>query len=106
MEKSYTTEHEWLERIQSWRDSGLSQKAWCQQNSVRASQFGYWKRKLDTTPRPTSQQPAAFVPVATTPHAATTESALLTVSLPNGIQVSGIDQDNLTLVQKLVGVLS
>ena len=33
-------------RIQSWYDSGLSQNAWCRQNGIRPSQFGYWKKKL------------------------------------------------------------
>ncbi|MGO0308898.1 IS66 family insertion sequence element accessory protein TnpA [Endozoicomonas acroporae] len=40
------TKEQWLQRIEAWHDSGLSQKAWCRQNGVRPSQLGYWKKKL------------------------------------------------------------
>ena len=36
----------WNERIQAFRASGLSQKAWCEEQGLQVSQLGYWLRKL------------------------------------------------------------
>lgn len=36
----------WNERIKDFRASGLSQKAWCEQEGFNAGQLGYWLRKL------------------------------------------------------------
>ncbi|WP_067515185.1 IS66 family insertion sequence element accessory protein TnpA [Endozoicomonas ascidiicola] len=36
----------WLQRIQDWQQSGLSQTAWCKQHQLNIHQLSYWKRKL------------------------------------------------------------
>ncbi|MBO9481072.1 transposase domain-containing protein [Salinisphaera sp. G21_0] len=56
-----TTKEQWLQRIEAWHDSGLSQKAWCRQNGVRPSQFGYWKKKLWTMNQPV-MRPSSTLP--------------------------------------------
>ena len=38
----------WAERIQAFRESGLSRRDWCLENGVSQSTFGYWFRKLQT----------------------------------------------------------
>ena len=104
MTKTSTTDTEWLERVQSWQQSGLSQSAWCQQNDISVSKFGYWKRKLETVSAAKPAQHPAFVPV--TPAQEPVEpsaSSQLTVVLPNGVTVSGINEGNLSLVKQLVG---
>ncbi|ETW95815.1 MAG: hypothetical protein ETSY2_47545 [Candidatus Entotheonella gemina] len=104
MAKKSPADREWHERIQSWRDSGLTQSAWCQQHGIRASKFGYWKRKLETPP---SEKPmphsSGFVQAISQPDsAAPSGMAPLSIILPNGVTVSGIDDSNLSLVQRLV----
>ena len=37
---------QWQQRLQTWRDSGLSQKEWCTQHDIKQPQFWYWKKKL------------------------------------------------------------
>ena len=32
--------------IESWQQSGLSQKAWCERNSIPYSSFHYWYRRF------------------------------------------------------------
>ena len=44
--KSYRTDQEWLELIQECRSSGLSDKDWCDLNSISRSSFYYHLRKL------------------------------------------------------------
>lgn len=104
MTKTSTTDTEWLERIQSWQQSGLSQNAWCQQNDISASKFGYWKRKLETISAAKPAQHSAFVPVIPDQQSAEpSANSQLTVAFPNGVTVSGINETNLSLVKQLIG---
>lgn len=38
----------WKQRLQHLCDSGLTQKAWCEQNQIPLTTLRYWKRKLST----------------------------------------------------------
>ena len=109
MPNQKTTQEQWLQRVEAWHDSGLSQNAWCRQNDVKPSQFGYWKKKLWTRDAPVSPSNtiSAFVPVSLTQsqNRICEESSSLTVSLPNGLSVSGIDHHNLALAGQLIGLL-
>ncbi len=64
---------QWEQRLQSWRDSGLNQKDWCDQHNVKQPQFWYWKKKLTTVPDSGSSlhestDTPAFVAVALAPE--------------------------------------
>lgn len=37
----------WESRIQEFRSSGLTCKAWCQENQIALSTMHYWKQKLE-----------------------------------------------------------
>ena len=37
----------WIERVNDFRSSGLTCKAWCDEHQVSSSTMGYWVRKLD-----------------------------------------------------------
>ncbi|WP_067514695.1 IS66 family insertion sequence element accessory protein TnpA [Endozoicomonas ascidiicola] len=104
-----TTREQWLQQVEAWHDSGLSQNAWCRQNGVKPSQPGYWKKKLWTgkAPASSSKSVSAFVPVSLTQNQSQTceESSPLTVSLPSGLSVSGVNHQNLALVGQLIGLL-
>lgn len=109
MSNQKATQEQWLQRIESWHDSGLNQNAWCRQNDVKPSQFGYWKKKLWTgdTSASSSRTISAFVPVslAQSQDQVCETSSPLTVSLPSGLSVSGIDPHNLALAGQLIGLL-
>ena len=38
----------WAERIEDFRASGLSQRAWCRKHGLRPNQLWYWLRKFET----------------------------------------------------------
>lgn len=40
------TPAQWQQLIEAQQASGLSQKAFCQENGIAKATFGYWKRKL------------------------------------------------------------
>lgn len=102
---------QWQQRLQAWRESGLNQKQWCEQNHVRQPQFWYWKKKLEEVPaaKPIANASApAFVPVALAPEPAQVpdETAALVITLPNGLKISGVDRSNLSLASTLIGLLT
>ncbi|WP_350647435.1 hypothetical protein [Pseudomonas sp. HY13-MNA-CIBAN-0226] len=37
----------WAEHVQAWRDSGLTQVAYCEQHQLNAKSFGYWFRSRE-----------------------------------------------------------
>ena len=92
---------QWQRHIKDWKASGLSQTAWCKQQNLKPEQLSYWYRKFEPKPpEPASQQaPSAFIPVTVEAKPAVSP---LTLALPNGASISGIDESNLVLTQQLV----
>ena len=87
---------------EAWQQSGLTQKAYCEQQELRYSTFGYWVRKLRRVAEPTARErPSGFVPVI--PGAV--QPTGLTLSLPNGLEIRGIEVQNLPVVKQLLAVL-
>ncbi len=98
----------WAEHIRAQRESGLNQQAYCRQNDLKPHQFWYWKSKLDggtdkQVKCQSKSKQSGFVPVKM-PTRTSTQS--LSVNLPNGITVSGIDEHNHGLAQQLIGSLT
>jgi len=42
---SISNQQKFFEAIESWQQSGLSQKSWCEQNDVAYHAFHYWYRR-------------------------------------------------------------
>ena len=99
----------WLHRINAWQQSGLSQKAWCDKEGINPSKFSYWKRKQQAVPVNPDSEPAAstFVSAVLEDNVFSVHetTSSITVTLPNGVTLSGIDHHNLPLLKALVGVL-
>ena len=92
----------WQSHIAAWQQSGLTQKAYCEQQELRYTTFGYWVRKLRRAAEPaTEKKGAAFVPVIP----GTVQPTGLILSLPNGLEIRGIEAQNLPLVRQLLEVL-
>lgn len=92
----------WKAQIDAWQASGQSQQAFCKANDLNYPRFGYWLRKfrrqgmVAAAPRRAS----AFVPVV-----ASSTGSGLTVHLPNGIELRGVTEHNLPLVEQLLARL-
>jgi hypothetical protein len=92
----------WKEQIAAWRASGQSQQAFCKTNDLNYPRFGYWLRKfrqqgeVAAAPRRAS----GFVPVV-----ASSACGDLVVHLPNGIELRGVTEQNLSLVAQLLARL-
>lgn len=45
-----TLSHQWTEKIDAWRSSGLNMAAWCRQNAIGYHRFLYWRNRLEGQP--------------------------------------------------------
>ena len=53
----------WLERIQSWKHSGLTQKAYCQQHGLGLASFRRWRHIAMREGGPEGSSVVTFLPV-------------------------------------------
>lgn len=88
----------WQRHVLQWQDSGLSKMAYCQQHSLVYHQMMYWSGKAEKDSVDTQQTPSNFIPIAIT----TSRNSALSIRLPNGIAIEGIDECSVTLVGKLI----
>ncbi len=84
----------WRQQITAWLDSGLSGHAFCKQQALVYHQFAYWRKKLEQ-PAATDSL-AGFARVAMPAPVATDGG--LTLTLPNGIILSGLHLGNIDLL--------
>ncbi len=82
MQALSSTRSEMFSVIESWQRSGLSQKAYCQQHSIRYHQFHYWYRVYRDQKGQTNSEEPSFV--ALTIRDVSTQSPLLELVLPGG----------------------
>ncbi|WP_419597720.1 IS66 family insertion sequence element accessory protein TnpA [Thiolapillus sp.] len=81
----------------------MTQKAYCEQQELRYSTFGYWVRKLRRAAEPaTEKKGAGFVPVIP----ATVQAHRPDPEPANGLEIRGIEANNLGLVRDLLGMLA
>lgn len=90
----------WRAQVTAADATAMSSAQFCKENDLNYSQFMYWRQKLQTPLTSSPEKKASgFVKV---------ESSLsplgsgLSVSLPNGMQIHGIDSTNVTLVRQLL----
>ena len=95
----------WRKQIEAWRTSNLSQLDFCKRRSLSYSQFQYWKQKLRKTTPPDegALHRSGFVTVQPQRMEAAAE---LTVVLPSGVELRGVHDGNLAVVERLLGLVS
>ena len=89
----------WESHITGWKESHLSQAAYCQTHELAIHRFYYWKRKFEGKKRQVGS--GGFVSV----RPVLAENQSLTVQLPNHIRIEGIATDNLHLLEVVCGML-
>lgn len=53
----------WEQRFVEYKTSDKSIPAWCQEQSIRANQFYYWRRKLRMSQADNDMQPVKWLPL-------------------------------------------
>lgn len=88
----------WQDRIHTWQASGLSGQAFCKQHELAYHRFVYWRKKQQATTRSdSSTQATGFAKVAPRDRITGTQAGL-TLTLPNGMAISGLDAGNIDLL--------
>jgi len=94
----------WEAHIDAWKETALTQTAYCREHELSVHRFSYWKRKRTQRDTPVSDA-SGFIQLNTTGIKPTTECSTLVVQLPNQLRIEGIAADNLHLVKQLAGLL-
>ncbi|MDW5419134.1 hypothetical protein R6242_21405 [Iodobacter sp. CM08] len=56
-----TRRGEWLLRVAQWRESGLSQSAFCRLHHLKLATFGYWIARSNKSTSTAQEQPLTLV---------------------------------------------
>jgi len=91
----------WSERIASWKQSGLSQRAYCEQHQLVLGTFCYWRSRLKAQEAEVRTVSPRFLPVTLKPsgHAA----LILKINDRHSIEIkAGFDPDLLSKVVRAV----
>ncbi|MDX2249191.1 MAG: transposase [Bacteroidia bacterium] len=65
MKTNKKTRSEWLALVENWKQSGQSQRAYCESHGVNAATFSYWRGQYL---RDGSKTPAGFVALKPMPE--------------------------------------
>ena len=107
IQKTQRSSIDWATHIKAQQDSNLSGKAYCASRELNYDQFGYYKRKQSKTNQRIHKksEPCGFATVSVESISPRSSSAL-SLLLPSGIRIEGIDDGNLSVCLSLLGRLS
>ena len=96
----------WLEHIETWKQSGLTQAQYCRTHSISTKSFYYWKRKANRaeTPVPTTKVATSGFAVAQF-ETVTTIHQGLSITLPDGTRFDDIYASNIHVAAQLLEAL-
>ncbi|MEC8813770.1 MAG: IS66 family insertion sequence element accessory protein TnpB [Pseudomonadota bacterium] len=96
-----TQNHDWPKLLATWKRSNLSGAEFCKRRGLIYHQFVYWKRKL-CKPASSSTHPkqGSFIKVKSLPAVTATEG--LTITLPGGILIEGVNEANVGLLRGIL----
>lgn len=93
--KSISRKQEMFDLIESSINSGLTKKAFCQQQGIKLSLFYYWQKRY----RQQQEEDAGFLPVQINGHSGTGD---IEIFYPNGVQVRLGGGVSLSFVRSLI----
>ena len=86
----------WLERIEAWNQSGLTQRAFCQQHHLGLASFQRWRRKFRAEENSEESSAVTFLPVSVKIAHASRLTLLvndhLRIGIPSGFDPSTLKQ--------------
>jgi len=94
--------HYWREHVNNWKNSGLSQKQYCQSRSLALSTFCHWKSRVNA---PEAKTPKFYPLVIPASSPDPTEAGLVLHVGPKQIQIQIKKDFSQNELKKLVAVL-
>ena len=90
----------WKEHLQRWRESGLTQSAYCRQQGLSRHQFKYWRQKLEPSSEAVVATPTSnLIPVEVEPEPS---PLIWSLTLPNGAVFHGSTHDHIDMAKRLL----
>jgi len=74
----------WKSHLGAWRDSGLSQAAYCREHRLSVACFGYWRGKLRSSSAQLAPSTQALLPIVLSEVPRSDDR--IDVTLPNGLR--------------------
>ena len=79
----------WQEHMNAWEKSGLSQKAYCNEQGIKLATFGLWRKRL----RAPEQKRLSFIKAsARVQEEGIPRNVVLQLVIPNGVRL-GLNED-------------
>lgn len=98
----------WLEHIEAWKQSDLTQAQYCRTHRISAKSFYYWKCKATraetSSSTPTTRTTTSGFAVAQFETFSATHQGL-SVTLPDGTRLDDIHASNAHIAVQLLGAL-
>ncbi len=96
LNKRQANRKRWFDHIESCKQSGLSQKAYCEQHRIGIASFRRWRtiyiREGKAKARPTVLLPVNIIPAATAPGLALWFGENLRLEIPSGFDAVMLKQ--------------
>ncbi len=94
----------WLEHINAWKQTNLTQADYCRKHGLRTNQFWYWKAKLQEQNTLVQQKVTSGFAVAQFETITALEQSL-SVTLPDGTTLNDIQAANVHIAAQLLEAL-
>jgi len=89
--KRETNRQRWFDHIETWKHSGLTQKAFCEQQQLGLDSFQRWRGIFMRGEKPEASSAVSFLPVNVTVDKASSLAVLvddhLRIEIPAGLEV-------------------
>ena len=95
----------WLDHVEQWQSSGLSQAAYCRQHGLCQHKFSYRKRQSSFCEESSNTSPGFSRVQVDTRISPSVSGIGLSLRFNDGISIEGITESNLVLVQPLLAAL-
>lgn len=93
----------WVQRVKEFKDSNLSQAAWCRENKINIGALRYWIKKLDNS-NTSDDKSTPIVEFASTSFASNNSSPSIDLVI-NDVRLILTNNYDETLLLKLIGSL-
>jgi hypothetical protein len=98
----------WDEHLQQWKNSDMTQIAYCREHVLCPNKFSYYKKVRSLDKRPLSlvaPKPSGFIRVPVQVPLDKADEPL-TLHFTSGVRLSGIADNNIDVVKQLLSVFS
>ena len=85
MQYDKQTQEDMFRVIDLWKQSGVSQKAYCEQNNIRYHVFHYWYKRFRN--QGGAVEDSAFVPLNVKPSTFSVSNSAVEILLPDGKRI-------------------